>query len=50
MIMFAANLTLIAITYMLFGIPLFLESRLAQFEGSGGVGVQLLAAIEHAER
>ncbi len=38
-ILFFANFTVHAVTYVFFGIPLFLESRLAQFAGSGGFGV-----------
>ena len=38
-ILFFANFTVLAVTYVFFGIPLFLESRLAQFSDSGGFGV-----------
>jgi len=37
--LFLANLLILATTYSLFGIPLFLESRLSQFADSGGFGV-----------
>ena len=38
-VLFSANALLLGTTYAFFGIPLFLESRLAQFAGGGGVGV-----------
>jgi hypothetical protein len=38
-VLFSANVLLLGITYAFFGIPLFLESRLTQFAGGGGVGV-----------
>ncbi len=38
-ILFFANFAVLAVTYVFFGVPLFLESRLAQFSDSGGFGV-----------
>lgn len=38
-VLFFANLVVLGITYVFFGIPLLLESRLAQFSESGGFGV-----------
>ena len=39
MMLFGVNLLLWIITYAFFGVPLFLESRLEQFSGGGGVGL-----------
>jgi hypothetical protein len=38
-VLFCANFIVLTVTYTFFGIPLFLESRLAQFVDSGGFGV-----------
>lgn len=38
-VLFCANFSVLAVTYIFFGIPLLLESRLAQFSDSGGFGV-----------
>lgn len=38
-VLFCANFSVLVTTYIFFGIPLLLESRLAQFSGSGGFGV-----------
>ena len=38
-ILFFANFFVLVVTYTFFGVPLFLESRLAQFSESGGFGV-----------
>jgi hypothetical protein len=48
--LFWANFAVLAIIYVFFGIPLFLESRLAQFTDSGGFGVlsRLATGLEFA--
>jgi hypothetical protein len=48
--LFWANFAVLAIVYVFFGIPLFLESRLAQFTDSGGFGVlsRLQTGLEFA--
>lgn len=38
-ILFSANFVVLAVSYIFFGVPLFLESRLAQFSNSGGFGL-----------
>lgn len=38
-VLFCANFLVLGVTYVFFGIPLLLESRLAQFSDSGGFGV-----------
>jgi hypothetical protein len=47
-LIFWVNCVLLGISYAYFGIPLFLESRLEQYAGSGGLGVigRLLTGIE----
>jgi hypothetical protein len=49
-ILFWANFVVLAIIYIFFGVPLFLESRLAQFTDSGGFGVlnRLATGLEFA--